>query len=58
MSAYVQILTIVHVAISLVALPAGFVAIGRQILGRPAARWMLWFLWTSPQARPDSCSRS
>lgn len=45
MSTYVQVLTIVHVLISLVAIVAGFFAVGRQIVGRPSARWTLWFLW-------------
>src|SRR5687768_934576 len=47
MSTYVQILTPVHVLISLVAIVAGFVAVGRQIMGHPSPRWTLWFLWST-----------
>lgn len=41
---YVKVLTIVHVAISLLAIVAGFAAIFRQLLGRPSKTWTLWFL--------------
>lgn len=46
MPTYVQALTVVHVAISLIAILAGFVVIYRQTVGRPSNTWTLVFLWT------------
>jgi hypothetical protein len=45
MPTYVHLLTIVHVAISLLAIVAGFVAMIRQVLDRPSRRWTFVFLW-------------